>query len=242
MTLDRLCRLREEMGAVSDREGYAIWRGHSVGRSCFGFVAIWLCALLIHPMRLQAGNRDHNVHSGRGVLRDSVICGPHAVYIFLLLSGANPSEDVIDSIDCGEEGMSLLDMKKVVEAGGVAADVRLYSENDLLQMPLPAICQTKPGRNGLKHFFVAYGIDATGILMIDPTDGEVFVLRRDHVAYLNGYALVWKPPLLQSVFRNGMWQCMFLMAAIVTLVLAPCVGQSRSKQLPGEVAIGLSVP
>lgn len=123
--------------------------------------------------------------------RYPVICGPNAVYIFLLLSNVTPSVAYINSIDCGTEGVALLDLRRIVETFQISAEIRHFEPDELLRMPFPAVCQTTVQRN-LKHFVVAHSATPEGLRIIDPTDGECYVLAPERFTYLTGYALVPK--------------------------------------------------
>jgi hypothetical protein len=146
---------------------------------------------------------DDDLH----LLRSSINCGPNAILMFLVLCGVDPSTESIDSIPCGTEGASLLDLSKFAETYGVDTEVRHYQPFEFRDAPLPAICQTRGGRgSGLKHFVVAYDVDSVAVHALDATTGKYFRVRTQRIDdVLSGYVLVLKPSFATAFAKLQGW-------------------------------------
>jgi hypothetical protein len=151
------------------------------------------------------------------VPRSAVNCGPNAMYIFLILCGAEPSQAAIESIVCGTDGTSFLDLSRFAVAQGVPTEICLYQPGEFQRIRLPAICQTRDGPP--KHFVVAYDVDATGLYTIDSTTGEYHRVRAERIAsYLSGYALIRKRTMLSVFIDNQPAVCFCLLAGAALML------------------------
>jgi ABC-type bacteriocin/lantibiotic exporter with double-glycine peptidase domain len=170
---------------------------------------------------LAASSAGANGGTPTSVLERSMSCGPNAIYMFLILCDVNPTEASVRSIVYGAEGASFGDLIKCAEACGVDTEVRKYAPGDFQRMRLPAICQTSGGREGgrIKHFYVAYDVDSTGIWTLDGTTGKRSRIRKERIAdYLSGYALVRKSSFLSVISGYGVWFTLTLLAANLVLL------------------------
>lgn len=206
------------------------WCGtlRSAGLRCAGLGL--LLATAISPAASPAGAGRETPGS---VPKRWMNCGPNAIFMFLVLCGANPTEDSVASIVYGDDGASFADLMRFANTYGVHTEVRRYAPGDFQRMRLPAICQTRGGLAGgrIKHFLVAYDVDPTGIWTLDGTTGKRFRVRKDRIAdYLSGYALVRKSSLLSLISNNQVWFTLSLLAA--NLVLLNDLSHKRSSVAP----------
>jgi hypothetical protein len=178
--------------------------------------------LFVVAFSLAASSAGAGRDTQTSALERSLNCGPNAIYMFLVLCGANPTEDSVRSIVYGADGASFADMIVFSETYGVHTEVRKYAPVDFQRMPLPAICQTRGGRehNRIKHFHVAYDVDPTGIWTLDGTTGKRARIRKDRIAdYLSGYALVRKSSFLSVISEYDVWFTLTLVAANLVLLI-----------------------
>jgi len=174
------------------------------------FVAFW--GLTISPSL--AEERGQAAAS-----RDGVACGPNAALMFMTLCGVNVDDSAINSIPCGEEGASLLELRDFCESHGMPAEVRQFRADEILTMPLPAIWQTRFEPKG--HYFVVYRINGSTIHAIDATTGEDVRPKRERFeGYYTGYALVPKRSLVGHLL-NGVTNAMlaFWLLAVLNVAL-----------------------
>jgi|GEM_PF-2500607 len=122
-------------------------------------------------------------------LRKTVICGPNAVFMFLVLCRVDLEEGVIDQIECGNRGASLLQLRDFCNAHGLSTEVRRFDFREERMFPIPAILQTRA--QDQSHFCVAYRIDADGVQLLDGTTGHKMYVRHGRMAgFFSGYALL----------------------------------------------------
>lgn len=182
-----------------------------------------------------AGGRAHT-----DAFKRSRMCGPNSIFMFLLLCGADPTEDSIDSIPVADGGSSFADLIAHAERFGVPVEVRKYTPADLLRVRLPAICQTSGALIGdrMRHFLVAYDVDSAGLWVLDGTDGSRHRLRRDRIAdYLSGYALVRKPTFSVWMEENQGWFTAILLVASLPLLAALARARSGGRRRRGFVRL-----
>jgi hypothetical protein len=147
--------------------------------------------------------------------RESVVCGPNSLLLFLTLCNYSVGKRLIDDIPCEADGASLLQLCNVCDSIGFPAEIRHYCPSELTSMPLPAIVQF--GRKGRHHFFVIYRVTSDGISALDGTTGQFlrFPVSRMEKE-LTGYALVEK----RSFFRRLLATAVGHEGALVALLTA----------------------
>lgn len=143
--------------------------------------------LIVHLSLLDLACRgEERVNSS--VPRVSVVCGPNAVLMFLVLCGADANDESLATISCGDDGASLLQLRDFCNSNGVRAEVRKFGSQDILRLPLPAILLSTGN-----HYVVAYRTDTRGIDVLDGTTGAKMRIADDRFdSFLSGYALVRK--------------------------------------------------
>ncbi|SDL57670.1 hypothetical protein SAMN05192555_105179 [Franzmannia pantelleriensis] len=117
-------------------------------------------------------------------------CGAAAVATLLTFHYGRPTteaevfEQMIATGDIEqiqEQGFSMLDMKRYLDAQGLNADGFRVSLEDLARIGVPAITLINTG--GYRHFVVVKGIDEHNIVVADPAVGTVIV-PTEHFATL----------------------------------------------------------
>jgi ABC-type bacteriocin/lantibiotic exporter with double-glycine peptidase domain len=130
--------------------------------------------------------------------RGGKVCGPNALFMFLILSG-HPEVELkqLQGIPVTGEGSSLLALSQAARRVGLETEIRRYRPEAIEALPLPAIVQFRnaAGPGATHHYLVIYKVGREYYYLIDGSTGLVRSGHRSRLAnFWTGYALVAKPP------------------------------------------------
>jgi Peptidase C39 family len=150
-------------------------------------------------------------------------CGPNALYVYLLLQGRTDVKLAqLRDIEVGPQGASLLALRDAAERFSVHTEIRLYPQERIGSVPLPAIIQVRnpPGSLTSNHFYVLCRTDKALCHLIDPTTAiRVATPKPRIVSHWTGYALVPRSGVLDFINGKRSWVGTFLAVFVGTLLV-----------------------
>lgn len=112
-------------------------------------------------------------------------CGIACAHMLITANGGLRSvRELRRAYSTGRDGLSLLDLKRIVESSGLSCRIFRVSSSALRQLELPAILPWKP-----THYVVLERVGRRGYKLIDPAGGRVTVQQDEIDARYTGLAL-----------------------------------------------------
>lgn len=129
--------------------------------------------------------------------RETVVCGPHAVYLMLRAHGIDAKNDIIAKLMPNHpQGMALTEVRDALSASGLAVTIRRCTPAELSTRNTPCILLLE-NDSLTGHYMLVLSSNNSSIWMVDPTTGRMFAGPLDKLPNIwPGYAIIPDEPII----------------------------------------------
>lgn len=140
---------------------------------------ITIAVLLVFAGMIEASSDNARLYR---VSPESFRCGPNAAYLMLKIRRKDVRYDEL-LFDDLSRGVSVGDVKRLLEQHGIGATTLRCSVDDLSKLPVPFIMYTNgnPEASTLGHFYVVVNVANGRIEVLDALSGQTKLFRLDKI-------------------------------------------------------------